>query len=381
MIYLDNSATTKLDERVLEAMLPFLKNNYGNASSVHSIGRQAKVALEEARAMVAMSIGADPAEIVFTGSGTEANNYAIKGTIFSEIKKGRSFSDLSVLTSPVEHHAVLEPVAFIESLGSKTYRTIVDEYGVVRLDNIPKELTLASIMVVNNEVGSVNDIAALVSSIKTVSPKALFHSDAIQALGKISFDVHDLGVDLLSLSAHKIHGPKGVGALYIRRGVQIEPLLHGGSQERDRRGGTEAIALAIGFAHAARLASEEFAARSMHVKDMRSYFMKQVAALPQVVINSPTDDRGVDGILNITFTPEVLPRLDGEALIINFDLAGIAVSNGAACTSGTVQPSHVLLAIGKGEDVSGRSVRISLSKDTSISDIDAAIAQLKRIAQ
>jgi cysteine desulfurase len=377
MIYLDNSATTKLDERVLAAMQPFLTEKYGNASSIHSLGREARVALEEARATVAKSIGADTAEIVFTSGGTEANNYAIKGAIFSEVKKGKSFSDLSILSSPIEHHAVLEPVAFLQSLGVKTYLTDVNASGIATVTTIPNDLALASIMSVNNEVGAINDIKSFVSQIKSASPATLIHSDAVQALGKMQFDVHDLGVDLLSLSAHKIHGPKGVGALYIRRGVQIEPLSHGGSQERNRRGGTEAVALAIGFAEAARIATQKFDERAKHVRQLREYLLKQLTTISEVIINSPAD--GVDAIISITFVPEVLSRIDGEALIINFDLSGIAVSNGAACTSGTIQPSHVLLAMGKGEAVASKSVRISLSKDNSITDIDMFISALKKI--
>ncbi|HET9135401.1 MAG TPA: cysteine desulfurase family protein [Candidatus Kapabacteria bacterium] len=375
MIYLDNSATTKLDERVLAAMQPFLAEKYGNASSVHSIGREARVALEEARSIVASSIGADSAEIVFTSGGTEANNYAIKGAIFSEVKKGKQFSDLSILSSPVEHHAVLEPVEFLRSVGVQTYLSDVDGYGVAKVHSIPATLTVASVMYVNNEVGTVNDIKSLTAQIRSASSSALIHSDGVQALGKIAFDVHDLGVDLLSLSAHKIHGPKGIGALYIRRGVQIEPLLHGGSQERNRRGGTEAVALAIGFAEAAQLAKAEFDERAKHIRSLREYLLQQLSAIPEIIINSPRD--GVDAIINISFIPEVLKRIDGEALIINFDLDGIAVSNGAACTSGTIQPSHVLLAMGKGEAVASKSVRVSLSKDTTKGDIDALVRQLK----
>ncbi len=377
MTYLDNSATTKLDERVLAAMQPYLTDKYGNASSIHSLGREARVALEEARAMLAASIGADTAEIVFTSGGTEANNYAIKGTVFSEFKKGKSFSDLSILSSPVEHHAVLEPIEFLKSLGVKSYLTNVDGFGLTTLDAIPSDLTLASIMYVNNEVGSINGIKSLASQIKTASPSILIHSDAVQALGKIQFDVHDLGVDLLSLSAHKIHGPKGIGALYIRRGVQIEPLSHGGSQERNRRGGTEAVALAIGFAEAARLVRQEFTERATHIKQLREYLLKRLAEMPHVLVNSPHN--GVGAIVNITVTPEILHKIDGEALIINFDLGGIAVSNGAACTSGTIQPSHVLLAMGKGEAVAAKSIRISLSKDNSITDIDIFVTTLKKI--
>jgi cysteine desulfurase len=205
------------------------------------------------------------------------------------------------------------------------------------------------------------------------------HSDGVQALGKINFDIHDFGVDLMSLSAHKIHGPKGIGALYIRRGIQIEPLHHGGSQERNRRGGTEAVALAIGFAEAARLAKEESGSRDAHIKKLREYFLAKLNEMPEVVLNSPHDERCAPAIINISFKPEVLSHLDEEALIINLDLAGIAVSNGSACTSGTLQPSHVLLAMGKGEEVAAKSIRISLSKDNSISDIDSFASELSKI--
>ncbi|HYM20902.1 MAG TPA: cysteine desulfurase family protein [Candidatus Kapabacteria bacterium] len=379
MIYLDNSATTKLDERVSAAMQPYLGERYGNASSIHSLGREVKVALEEARESVARSIGADAAEIVFTSGGTEANNYAITGAIFSELKRNKAFFDCSILTSPIEHHAVLEPVRFLEELGVSMINSSVDENGVISIGNLPKRLTLSSLMYVNNEVGTINDVKQLASEIKEAAPEALIHTDAVQAMGKIKFDVHELGIDLLSVSAHKIHGPKGIGALYIRRGVQIEPLLHGGSQERNRRGGTEAVALAVGFGEAARLAREEFDARADHIKKLRDDLLTQLTSMSEVVINSLSDERCVDSIVNISFVSEVLQRIDEEALIFNLDLAGIAVSNGAACTSGTLQPSHVLRAMGKGDEVAAKSIRISLSKDNLASDIDLFVAALIKI--
>ncbi len=377
MTYLDNSATTRLDDRVRAAMEPYLGERFGNASSIHSLGREAHVALEEARSVIAKTIGADSAEIVFTSGGTEANNYAIKGSIFSEIKKGKVFSDLSVLTSPVEHHAVLEPIEFLTSVGVRSFFCDVDSDALAKIEDIPSDLTLASIMYVNNEVGSINDIQNITEKIRLAAPNALIHSDGVQAFGKIPIDAHQLGVDLLSLSAHKIYGPKGIGALYIRRGVQIEPLLHGGSQERNRRGGTEPVALAVGFAEAARLVSEEFDERARHIKKLREYLLAKLSEISEVVINSPR--KSVAAIINISFTPEILQRLDSEALIINFDLAGVAVSNGAACTSGTLQPSHVLLAMGKGKEIAAKSLRVSLSKDTTISDIDLFIVGLHKI--
>ncbi len=379
MTYLDNSATTRFDDRVRAAMEPYLGERFGNASSIHSLGREAHVALEAARSVIAKTIGADSAEIVFTSGGTEANNYAIKGSIFSEIKKGKVFSDLSILTSSIEHHSVLEPIEFLTSLGVRSFFTEVDSDGIIMLDQIPSDLTLASIMYVNNEVGSINDIQNITQKIRLASPHALIHSDGVQAFGKIHFDVHQLGVDLLSISAHKIHGPKGIGALYIRRGVQIEPLLHGGSQERNRRGGTEPVALSVGFAEAARLVSEEFDDRARHIKQLREYLLAKLSEMSEVVINSSSANKSVDAIINISFTSEILQRLDSEALIINFDLAGIAVSNGSACTSGTLQPSHVLLAMGKGKEIAAKSLRVSLSKDTTISNIDLFSVALHKI--
>ncbi len=379
MIYLDNSATTRLDDRVRVAMEPYLAGQFGNASSIHSLGREAHVALEEARSTIATAIGADSAEIVFTSGGTEANNYAIKGAIFSEIKKGKVLSELSVLTSPIEHHAVLEPTEFLTSLGVQSYFSGIDNDGTILIDEIPSELTLASIMYVNNEIGSINDIRTIAERIRHASPNALIHSDGVQALGKIHIDVHQLNLDLLSISAHKIHGPKGIGALYIRRGVQIEPLLHGGSQERNRRGGTEAVALAIGFAEAARLATIEFDERKDHIKLLHHHLCSKLATIPEVIFNSAQGDAAVNNIVNISFIPEVLHRLESESLIINFDLNHIAVSNGAACTSGTLQPSHVLMAMGKGKDIAAKSIRASLSKDTTISEIDLFVLALEKI--
>ena len=227
MIYLDNSATTPLDPHVAEAMKPYLSSKFGNASSIYSLGREAHIALEDARAFVASAINADPAEIVFTSGGTEANNHAIKGTIFEAVKKGKRFDELSVLTSGSEHHAVLEPITFLESLGVIANRVGVDSIGSVdtsKKEAAGKNLTLASFMLVNNEVGTINPVKELSSAIRTVSPNVFIHTDAVQALGKIDIDVKELGIDLLSLSGHKIHGPKGIGALFIRRSIKIGPL-------------------------------------------------------------------------------------------------------------------------------------------------------------
>lgn len=380
MIYLDNSATTILDPHVAEAMKPYLSSKFGNASSIYSLGREAHLALEDARALVASAINADPAEIVFTSGGTEANNHAIKGSIFEAVKNGRKLHELSVLTSQAEHHAVLEPVNFLESLGVEASRLKVDSNGMVDPSTIKnKKITLASFMLVNNEVGSINPIKDLSSKIHSGSVDSLFHTDAVQALGKIDIDVRELGVDLLTLSAHKIHGPKGIGALFIRRGIKIEPHNHGGAQERNRRGGTESIALAIGFGEAIRQMQLTKIESRKHIKELRSYAIAKLSALPEILFNSPTDEKGVDGIINISFIPEVLKKLDGEVLLIRFDLENIAVSNGSACTSGSIQPSYVLLAMGKGEEIASKSLRISFSRYTKMGEIDKFVEVLVKI--
>ncbi len=362
-------------------MEPYLKEEYGNASSIYSLGRSAHIALEDARAFVASSIGADPAEIVFTSGGTEANNHAINGSVFSSLKKGKSFEDISIITSKAEHHAVLEPASFLESLGVKVSRTRVDEVGraMPSLSESAAKYELASMMLVNNEVGAINPIKEISQTLRESSPELLFHSDAVQALGKIEFDVKDLGVDLLSLSAHKIHGPKGIGALFIRRGVKIEPLHHGGAQERNRRGGTESVALAVGFGEAIKQMLLTKAESKKHIQELRKYTSEKLSSFQEIIFNSASDERSVDGIINISFTPEVLAGLDGEALLIRFDLEGVAVSNGSACTSGSIQPSHVLLAMGKGPEIAAKSLRISFSRLTNFSDVDKFISVLTGI--
>lgn len=383
MIYLDNSATTPLDERVLDAMGPHLRDEFGNASSIYGLGRSARIAFEDARATVASSIGAEESEIVFTSGGTEANNHAIQSAVFAAHLAGRNFKEQSISVSQTEHHAVLEPAEFVEKLGVKVNRIGVDSDGIVDMNtfrsSLSKNTSLVSVMSVNNETGSINPIKDIASLTRELSPLSLIHTDAVQALGKIDINVKEWGVDLLSLSAHKIAGPKGIGALYVRRTVMIEPLLHGGAQERNRRGGTEAVALAVGFAKAAEIVMQEKEARREHIHLLHTYLMRRLHEIEGVVLNSPTGGKSVENIINITFTPEVLSKVEGDALIIRFDLNGIAVSNGSACTSGALQPSHVLLAMGKGEEVARKSIRVSLSNSNSTQDLDAFIATLQKI--
>lgn len=382
MIYLDNSATTPVAPEVRDAMLPYLEEEYGNASSVYQLGTRARVALEEARGIVAQAIGADARELVFTANGTEANNTAIKGAIMERHLSGSAFKSLRVITSHAEHHSVLHPVEYLAKLGVQVGYAAVDGAGLVSEDAVKKELkkdtALLSLMLVNNEVGAISPIGRIGPILKSATPHALFHCDAVQALGKMPINVRELGVDMLSLSAHKIHGPKGIGALFIKSGTKLEPLLHGGAQERNRRAGTESVALAVGFAKAVELAQASLENTHAHFIELRSYLLGKLAELPKVILNTDPS-RSIESIMNFSFTPEVLSRLDGEALLIRFDLENIAISNGSACTSGTVQPSHVLMAMGKGKEVASKSIRVSFSRYTKNSAIDAFAEILKKI--
>lgn len=379
MIYLDNSATTELLPEVRAAMEPYLAGEYGNASSVHTLGVRARNVLEESREAIARAIGAESREIVFTSGGTEANNWAIKSALFARYQEhfaGTTWSDLQVLTSPVEHHSVLEPIEWISKIGATISYAVPDDFGCIPPESVREvvqvDTALVSLMMVNNEVGAISPIAEIAKIVRERS-NALLHTDAVQAFGKIPVRVRDLDVHTLTISAHKIHGPKGIGALYVRSGLTLEPLLHGGSQERNRRGGTEAVALAVGFAEAVRQLQPIGG-------DLRKYLIAKLAALSNVVLNSSVDERCVNSLVSFTFTPEVLSRLDADTLIMRFDLEGIAVSNGAACTSGSQQPSHVLMALGKGKDVASKSVRVSLSRFNTTDEIDRLIEVLEKIA-
>ncbi len=381
MIYLDNAATTPLAPEVLEAMRPFFEGEFGNASSVYRLGSRARVALEDARDVIARAIHAEPREIVLTSGGTEADNAAIKGAIFQKLREKKSLQEIGIVTSPAEHHAVLEPIEWFSKLGSVVSFAGVDKYGRVSPDGIAapiaKDTALVSAMMVNNETGAINPILEITEAVKARS-NALVHTDAVQALGKLPIDVKELGVDFLSLSAHKIHGPKGIGALYIKSGTPWEPLLHGGAQERNRRGGTEPVALAVGFAEAVTFSAAQVDI-SKGVGRLRTYLLGKLAEIPEVVLNSAVDSSSSNFIVSFSFIPEVLARLDADALIIRFDLEGIAVSNGSACTSGSQQPSHVLLAMGKSSEVAMKSVRVSFSRYNTIGDIDRLMEATRKI--
>lgn len=376
-VYLDNSATTAVAPEVISAMLPYFSEEMGNAQSVHSFGQRAKSSLERARRQVAALINAAPTEIVFVSGGTEADNFAIRGIAAAHRQKGRH-----IITTKIEHPAVLATCEALEPDGFRVTYLPVSAQGRVIVDDlrdaISNETILISIMHANNETGviqPVEEIASIVAKARANGHAHLhFHTDAVQSAGKIPIDVKLLGVDLLSLSAHKIHGPKGTGALYVRKGTRLAKLLHGGHHERDRRGGTENVPAIVGFGRAAELARAEFDERTSHMRELRDYLERQVGTLIQDVrVNGDVAHR-VPNISNLSFQ-----GMDGESLLIALDLKGVAVSTGAACASGSLEPSHVLTAMGLSREEVRASLRLSLSAYTTREEIDYTIAALEEI--
>ena len=375
-IYLDHTATTPVDPRVVKAMQPYFSEDFGNASSIHNFGQRARAALDESRDRIASLLGAKTGEFAFTGSGTEADNFAIKGAAWKMRARGKSH----VITSSAEHHAVLESCDYLQHNGFRVTCLPVDRYGIVNPDNVRKAIEpdtgLVSIMHVNNEVGSINPVR-MIGSV-TREQGILFHTDAVQSFGKIPVTVDDLGVDLLSVSSHKVYGPKGIGGLYIRKGVELDQLIHGGGQERGRRAGTENVALAVGFAEAASIICAE---REKMYADMTTLKQRLLSLLekefPAVTVNGhPVNS--LPHILNVSFDSNRI-EIDGEALLFNLDMAGIAVASGSACTSGSIAPSHVLLAMGRDPQTARATIRFSPGRATTPEDIDNTVAALKEI--
>ena len=370
-IYLDHNATTPVHPEVLEAMLPFYKEGFGNASSIHSFGREAKVALEESREKVAKLLNTDPLEIYFTSGGTESDNLAVKGIAWANRKKGNH-----IITSKIEHHAILESCKYLEREGFEVTYLPVDKYGLVEPDelkkNIRKETILVSIMHANNEVGTIEPIPELSKIAKENG--VYFHTDAVQSTGKIKIDVNSLGVDLLSLSAHKFYGPKGVGAIYIRRGVRLTPLAHGGHHEKARRAGTENVPGIVGLAKALEIANRDMEKEDNRLKNLSERFFERITEkIPDVYLNGHPELR-IPNTLNLSFK-----GVEGESIILSLDLKGIAVASGSACTSGTLEPSHVLSAMGVPPDLAQSSLRFSFGRSNTIDDIDYVVEVLPEI--
>lgn len=375
-VYLDHCATTPVDPRVVEAMMPYYSGDYGNASSIHSYGRRARLALEESRERIAAFIGANGDELFFTSGGTESDNYAVYGVARASEKNRKA----KIITTAIEHHAVLDPVESLQSEGFRASIVRVDQDAMVNVDEIRKELddevSLVSVVHANNEVGTIQPLKHIASMCRERG--VLFHTDAVQSVGKIPVNVHELGVDLLSMSAHKLYGPKGIGAIFIRKGTKIESILKGGPQESNRRAGTENIPLAVGFAKAIEICSvlmEEDGKRILHLREL---LRQEIARTFGHAIFNGHPAQCLSHVLSVSFDSSKQP-VDGEALIMGMDLHGVAVTSGSACTSGSLQPSHVLLAMGRDEQTARATIRFSLGRSTTEEDIHYTVEALKEV--
>ncbi|NLF27643.1 MAG: cysteine desulfurase NifS [Clostridiales bacterium] len=363
-VYMDNAATTRVTEPVFEAMRPYFCEIFGNPSSVHQFGREALGALDRAREQVATALNADPSEIYFTGCGTEADNWAVRGAALQLSKKGKH-----IVTSQIEHHAVLHACGQLEKEGFEVTYLPVDEFGLVSPESLEAALrpdtVLVTVMLANNEIGTIEPIAELAKIAKARG--ALFHTDAVQAVGHIPVDVKSLGVDMLSLSGHKLHAPKGIGALYIRKGVRIRSFMLGGAQERKQRAGTENLASIVGLGAAIELAVKNMDEVSEKVTALRDHLISRLLAeIPYTRLNGHPTKR-LPGNANLCFR-----FIEGEGLLLLLDFKGIAGSSGSACTSGSLDPSHVLLAIGLPHEIAHGSLRLSLSEENTMEEVDYA---------
>jgi cysteine desulfurase len=378
-VYLDHSATTPVDRRVVEAMLPFLTEKFGNPSSVHFYGQEARAAVDRARREVAALVNARPNEVVFLSGGTEANNLAIRGVAEQNLEHGRH-----IITSAIEHSSVR---GICEALARRDWEvTWLPVYGdgVVHVEDVRAALrpdtVLVTVMLANNEIGTVQPIAeigALVRERRAAGHRHFWlHTDAVQAAGGMRVDVDELGCDLLSLSAHKLYAPKGVGALYVRRGLRLAPQNIGGHQERERRGGTEAVPLLVAFGEAARLTRLELDARIEHVRRLRERFEAGVERRVSDIVFNGDRDRRLPHVSNVSFR-----FIEGEGLLINLDMQGVAVSTGSACSSGSLEPSPVIRALGRDDELARGSIRFSLGKDTTAEEIDYALEVLPRAVE
>src|SRR5213082_1624795 len=371
-IYLDHAATTALDTRVLDAMIPYLTTEYGNASSIYTLGRHAMQAIDSAREQVADILNSRPTEVAFTGCGSESDNLAIKGMAYASQKKGNHF-----ITTPIEHHAVLHTCQYLERFGFKTTYLSVDSYGRVNPDDVGRAITdqtvLVSIMYANNEVGTIEPISEIDRICR--AKKIPFHVDAVQAAGSLPLDVVELNADLLSLSGHKFYGPKGIGILYARQGMRILPQLQGGSQERGKRAGTENVAGIVGAATALRLAYEELPQVMPRIINLRDRLIEGLLTIPGSHLTGHPTERLPN---NASFCFE---GVEGESILLNLDLLGIAASTGSACTSGSVDPSHVLLALGLPVELAHGSLRLTLGKGNSDEDVDRILSVLPGIIE
>ena len=370
-VYLDYSATTPVKEEVLKEMIPYFTEKFGNPSSLYDMGLESKEAVDKARQQVAALINADPSEIYFTAGGTEADNWAVFGTAEKFRAKGNH-----IITTKVEHHAMLHSCAYLEKEGYDVTYLDIDKDGRVDLKQLEDAITdktiLISIMLVNNEIGTIEPVKEAAAIAK--KHKILFHTDAVQALGNVPIDVKDMGIDMMSMSSHKIYGPKGIGALFIRKGVRIDNYMHGGAQENNRRAGTENLSGIVGFGKAAQLAKENFDAHVKHSSQMRDYLKDRILSeIPDTFVNGTMDGRH-PGNLNVTFE-----YIEGESILLLLNQFGISVSTGSACSSKSLEPSHVLAALGVPDEMIHGTVRFTVGDMTTKEDIDYVVDNLKTV--
>lgn len=372
-IYMDHAATTYTKPEVLEEMIPYFTTHFGNPSSIYSLSRETKKAIDVARDKVAKSINANGNEIYFTGGGSEADNWAIKGIASAHKAKGNH-----IITTTIEHHAVLHTCEYLAKNGFEITYLPVDEYGLINIKDLENAITdktiLVSIMFANNEIGTIEPIKEIGALCR--SKKIFFHTDAVQAVGHIPVDVKEMNIDLLSLAAHKFYGPKGVGALYVRKGIKIDNLVHGGGQERNRRAGTENVAGIVGLGRAIELAVEHMEGNNKKLVYLRDKLINGLLEIPHTRLNGPRGEKRLPGNSNVCFR-----FIEGESILLMLDAMGIAASSGSACTSGSLDPSHVLLSIGLPHEIAHGSLRLSLGDATTEEEVDYVLETVPKIIQ
>jgi len=370
-IYADNAATTAVSEEVLNAMLPYFRTAYGNASSIYKLGRDAQRDVEAAREKVAAALGAAPAEIFFTSCGSEADNWALKGTVETMAKKGKKH----IVTSVFEHHAILHTAQYLEKHGIEVTYVPVSDKGLVSPEDVKnairEDTALVSIMFANNEIGTIQPIAEIAAVCHEKG--VLFHTDAVQAVGHVDIDVKKMGIDMLSLSGHKIHAQKGIGALYVRKGIVLPNLIHGGAQERNKRAGTENVPAIVGLGVAIEAATKNISEKNVSITAKRNRLIDGILKIPYTRLNGDRDKR-LPGNLNIS-----IEGIEGESLLLMLDMYGICASSGSACTSGSLDPSHVLLSIGLKHEIAHGSLRLSIEDDITDEDVDYILEVLPQI--
>ena len=372
-IYADTAATTAVSEKVLQAMLPYFRTAFGNASSIYKLGRDAQRDIEAARAKVAKAIGAEPREIFFTSCGSESDNWAIKGIAENLAKRGKKH----IVTSVFEHHAVLHTCQYLEKKGFEVTYVPVSDKGMIDPEDVRNAIrddtALVTIMYANNEIGTIQPIEEIAAICK--EKKVIFHTDAVQALGHVDIDVKKQGIDMLSLSGHKIHAQKGIGALYVRKGIVLPNLIHGGAQERNKRAGTENVPAIVGLGVAIETATKNIAERNAVIVPRRNRLIDGILKLPYTRLNGDRDKR-LPGNLNIS-----IEGIEGESLLLMLDQYGICASSGSACTSGSLDPSHVLLAIGLKHEVAHGSLRLSIEENVTDEDVDYILEVIPKIVE